>query len=784
LIGSWRWQQYAQAQQNQHLETTTNTVSATLSAYIQRDEDLIEMVRSTVATGLTTTNASLEQLFTSIGPGRYPGVVGLALVEVVGNSALGSFERQVIADPPLGQPLAQGFTLTPSGDRPDYCLTRLVAARRSTIDPAVAQPKSIGAALVPLLNPGFDYCDSAFSPLLRAAAATGTPEVGQIVPLLERSLPGSEVARAKSSDASNLVEVAIPLYLAGRPTATAVEREAAVIGWAAGLFDPNQVTAPILQGVKGLSITLDYQNPTGGVSTIVRAGTPAASDVKQTVGLSLPGRWSAVIALPPEAASPTVEALGLLDIGLIVSVLLFLLLSRLAGSRERALEAAEATSVELQHRSLHDQLTGLPNRGLIFDRADRMLARAKRDLVPLAVFYIDLDNFTAINESLGHRAGDHLLKAIALRLQDAVRGSDSLGRLAGDQFVVLADSISINDGPDPIARKLLATFAEPFTGVKPGVPLRVSATIGVAWGHRDTATDLIRDAGIAVNVAKAIGKGSCVYFEPEMHTAARGRLDLEVDLRMALEQNQFFLVYQPIFRLSDMALVGVEALLRWQHPIRGVIEPTGFVPYLEQTGMIGAVSRQVLFQACQDAMEWHRRQAPIHVAVNASAHLLSTDDFAGEVARSLQMSGLEARYLTIEVTESVLMDDADAAIARLLELKRLGVRIAIDDFGTGYSSLSYLRRFPVDVLKIDRSFVAASHEPQGRALLHTMVQLGRSMGVETVAEGIELEAELRILQAEGCTTGQGYLFAGPMGKDALWEHLTRRVAGDRQRALR
>ena len=200
--------------------------------------------------------------------------------------------------------------------------------------------------------------------------------------------------------------------------------------------------------------------------------------------------------------------------------------------------------------------------------------------------------------------------------------------------------------------------------------------------------------------------------------------------------------------------------------------------------MIGAVSRQVLFQACQDAMEWHRRQAPIHVAVNVSAHLLSTDDFAGEVARSLQMSGLEARYLTIEVTESVLMDDADAAIARLLELKRLGVRIAIDDFGTGYSSLSYLRRFPVDVLKIDRSFVAASHEPQGRALLHTMVQLGRSMGVETVAEGIELEAELRILQAEGCTTGQGYLFAGPMGKDALWEHLTRRVAGDRQRALR
>ena len=253
---------------------------------------------------------------------------------------------------------------------------------------------------------------------------------------------------------------------------------------------------------------------------------------------------------------------------------------------------------------------------------------------------------------------------------------------------------------------------------------------------------------------------------------------------MAVEQNQFFVVYQPLFRLSDLALVGVEALLRWQHPIRGVVEPSGFVPHLEQTGLIGAVGRQVLFQACRDAMEWHRRQVPIRMAVNASAHQLATDAFAGEVENSLRTSGIEARFLTIEVTESVLMDDADAAIARLLELKALGVQIAIDDFGTGYSSLSYLRRFPVDVLKIDRSFVAASQEPQGRALLHTMVQLGQSMGVETVAEGIEQEAELRILQEEGCTTGQGFLFARPMGKDVLWDHLTRRLAADRQPASR
>ena len=474
LIGSWRWQQYAQAQQHQRLETTTNTVSAALSAYIQRDEDLIEVVRSTVATGLTTTNTSLEQFFTSLGPGRYPGVVGLAYVEVVANSALGSFQQQVTADPPLGQPLVQGFTLTPSGDRSVYCLTRLVAAHRSNIEQSVAQAKSIGSALVPLLNPGFDYCDSAFSSLLRAAATAGSPEVGRIVPLLSRSLPGSVATRAKDSDANHLVEVAVPIYAAGLPTATAAERQNAVVGWSAGLIDPNQATAPILQGVNGLSITLDYRNPTGQLSTIVRAGTSTASELRPTVGLSLPGRWSAVIALPPEAASPTVQALGLLDIGLIVTALLFLLLTRLASSGARALEAAEATSVELRHRSLHDPLTGLPNRDLVFDRADRMLARAKRDLVPLAAFYIDLDNFTAINESLGHTVGDSLLKAIAVRLRATVRGSDTLGRVAGDHFVVLADSISINEGPDPIARKLLAAFAEPFTGMKPGAPLRVT----------------------------------------------------------------------------------------------------------------------------------------------------------------------------------------------------------------------------------------------------------------------------------------------------------------------
>ncbi len=767
-VGAFRWEGYANGQQKQRLEETTNSVAATLSAYLQRDEDLIQVIRSSIATNLTTSNGAIEQLFSAIGPSRYPGVVGVAYVERVPQASLRSFERAVTADPPLGQPPPESFAITPAGSRPEYCLTRLVAAHQANLAAELNDPKTIGSALAPLLNPGFDYCKSAFAPLLQAAAATDTPEVGEVVPLLDQSVSAEHTHPDQA--VSQLLEVAIPIYAPGQPTATVAERLAAVVGWTAGLVDPSQATAPVVQSVNGLSVHLSYDNPTG-TPTLIKAGARQAQQLTRTVSLTGIGPWTVTVGIAPEAASPMVQALGVLDVGLILTVLLFFILTWLARSRERAIEAAEETTLELRHRSLHDPLTGLPNRDLIFDRADRMLARAKRDRVPIAAFFIDLDNFTAVNDSLGHNAGDHLLRAIASRLQGTLRVSDTLGRIGGDQFVVLAEAVSLQEGPDPIARKLLVSLVEPFIGVKPGVPLRISATIGIAWGQRDSADELIRDAEIAVHEGKAAGKARFMVFEPAMHAAARGRLDLELDLRVALETNQFFLVYQPIFRLSDMALTSVETLLRWQHSQRGVVEPGNFIPHLEQTGMIAAVGRQVLFQACRDTMEWHRRGMQLRVAVNASAHQLATDEFIVEVATCLEETSLEPRFLTIEVTESVLMHDAEEALRRLRQLKGLGVRIAIDDFGTGYSSLAYLRQFPVDVMKIDRSFVVAAGDAQGRALLHTMVQLGRSMGLETVAEGIEQEHELRLLQAEGCDTGQGFLLARPMGKDMISGYL-------------
>ena len=248
-----------------------------------------------------------------------------------------------------------------------------------------------------------------------------------------------------------------------------------------------------------------------------------------------------------------------------------------------------------------------------------------------------------------------------------------------------------------------------------------------------------------------------------MHTARRGRLDLELDLRVALEADQFFLVYQPTFDLEHMTFNGLEALLRWQHPTRGVVAPGDFIPLLEETGMIVQVGREVLAQACRQARRWHQRGHQVDVSVNVSALQLESDDFYDDVRRALRETGLDPRALTLEITESALMRDAQKAVERLSALKTLGIALAIDDFGTGYSSLSYLRQFPIDVLKIDRSFVSGvGGSTEGGALVHTMVQLGQALRLRTVAEGIETEAELAVLQAEGCVDGQGFLFARPL----------------------
>jgi len=418
---------------------------------------------------------------------------------------------------------------------------------------------------------------------------------------------------------------------------------------------------------------------------------------------------------------------------------------------------------ELTFLATHDVLTGLPNRKLILDRTEQLLARSRRYGTSLAVVFIDLDNFKLINDTLGHRAGDELLCAVTARLQSAVREPDTLGRLGGDEFVVIAEEISVDAGPELIAERLLEALSEPFVLTEASAQLKVTASIGVAGGACASADELLRDADIAMYRAKCNGKDRYVAFESEMQGAIKSRLELEMDLRDALQNNEFFLVYQPIFNLNDMSPRAVEALIRWEHPARGVVQPEEFIPLLEETGLITQIGGWVLREACAQGGRWRAAGSSIEIAVNASAKQLDHDDFVTEVREALERSGLDPHALTIEITETTLMRDTEQTIRRLSAIKALGVRIAIDDFGTGYSSLTHVQKFPVDSLKIDRSFIAGLEgSREGEALIHTLVQLGKALSIETVAEGIEMQRELSLLQGERCDSGQGFLFAKPL----------------------
>jgi diguanylate cyclase (GGDEF)-like protein len=422
---------------------------------------------------------------------------------------------------------------------------------------------------------------------------------------------------------------------------------------------------------------------------------------------------------------------------------------------------------ELTFLATHDVLTGLPNRKLILDRTEQLLARSRRHgTLPAAVF-IDLDNFKLINDTLGHHAGDELLRAVTERLQSAVREPDTLGRLGGDEFVVIAEDISLEAGPELIAERLLEALSEPFTLPESGARLKVTASIGVAAGARASADELLREADIAMYRAKCNGKDRYVAFESEMQGAIKSRLELEMDLREALQNDEFFLVYQPIFNLSDMSPSAVEALIRWEHPARGVVQPEEFIPLLEETGLITQIGGWVLREACAQGAAWRKAGSAIEMAVNVSARQLDSDEFVTEVQDALEQSGLDPRALTIEITETTLMRDTEQTIRRLSAIKALGVRIAIDDFGTGYSSLTHVQKFPVDSLKIDRSFISGLKDnKEGEALIHTLVQLGKALSIETVAEGIEMQQELSLLQGERCDSGQGFLFAKPLDLSA------------------
>jgi diguanylate cyclase len=450
--------------------------------------------------------------------------------------------------------------------------------------------------------------------------------------------------------------------------------------------------------------------------------------------------------------------------------LIALCLAALVGIRQLlAQRDLVAVRDELRHQALHDALTGLPNRLLILDRTEQALARASRDRSAVAVLYLDLDGFKDINDSFGHTAGDKLLQVMSSRLAGAVRHSDTVARLGGDEFMVLLDGESAEAGPELVAERLLAVLREPIDlNGTTGRTLGVTASIGVAIGPRRTAEELVRDADLALYRAKESGKNRFMIFESAMHSAVEDRVTLQLDLQAAIDADELFLVYQPTFDLRTETVCGAEALLRWRHKTRGVVGPDTIIEIAEETGLIVPIGRWVLNEACRQAAGWRQRGYLTSIAVNVSPRQLDTVGFVSDVRAALTASGLDPASLTLELTETTLMRESALTARQLADIKRLGVRIAIDDFGTGYSSLAYLRQFPVDTLKIDRSFVSGpASAKEGIALIRTLIQLGKTLGLEVVGEGIEDVDQLRSLQREHCDLGQGYLLARPLDLAAL-----------------
>jgi diguanylate cyclase (GGDEF)-like protein/PAS domain S-box-containing protein len=422
---------------------------------------------------------------------------------------------------------------------------------------------------------------------------------------------------------------------------------------------------------------------------------------------------------------------------------------------------------QLRHDALHDALTGLPNRMFFMERLAHAILRSKRrDDFQFAVLFLDLDRFKVINDSLGHHVGDELLRTVAGRLQRSLRTEDTVARFGGDEFAILLEDTGGVDDASRVAERIQAELAAPVN--LSGFEVFTSGSIGIALSSSayERPEYLLRNADMAMYRAKSSGQARFEVFDRAMHARALTRLQMETDLRRALERGEFELVYQPIITLRDGTLCGAEALIRWVHPDRGRLSPDEFISVAEETGLIVPIGSWALGEACRQLGDWQLRfgaRAPDCMAVNLSPKQFSENRLVEEVQRGLEANHLDPGVLWLEITENAVMENADAAVLLLGRLKELGVRISLDDFGTGYSSLQYLHRFPLDSLKIDRSFVGQmEHEERSAHLVQTVLTLARSLGVISVAEGIEEEGQLRMLREMGCERGQGYLFARPL----------------------
>jgi diguanylate cyclase (GGDEF)-like protein len=419
---------------------------------------------------------------------------------------------------------------------------------------------------------------------------------------------------------------------------------------------------------------------------------------------------------------------------------------------------------ELQFQAFHDALTGLPNRALFLDRLEHALTRTERHGGTVGVLFLDLDRFKLVNDSLGHAAGDLLLINVAGRLKGCLRAEDTVARFGGDEFAILLSQLDEPSGTLLTAERIIRALDAPFH--LEGHDVVTATSIGIVTNTPDhSPADMVRDADAALYRAKAKGRGRYEVFDETMNARALERLELEADLRAALARNEFTVYYQPKINLATGHLEGMEALVRWQHPRRGLVSPDAFIPLAEETGLIRPIGQWVLEEACRQTKRWldHNPDLALVTSVNLSARQFQQPTLVEDVTQALRQSGVSPWCMQLEITESVAMEDAEAAVTILQQLKALGLQLAIDDFGTGYSSLAYLKRFPVDELKIDRAFVSGlMHESEDASIVNAVASLGHALNLSIVAEGIETAEESHHVHTLGCEVGQGYYFARPL----------------------